>query len=75
MAILSPKKIIEHAKTITGDRFDSDLAKRLEIDKQSFPFCLRLLIIKTAMHKRIRFGCMNTANHNLNRLLDEAGLM
>lgn len=37
MNILTPEEIIEHVKTITGDRYDSDLAKRLGIKKQSFP--------------------------------------
>lgn len=37
MKILSPEKIIEQVKLVTGDRFDSDLAKRLGVDKQSFP--------------------------------------
>ncbi|ANV83487.1 hypothetical protein AWQ21_03285 [Picosynechococcus sp. PCC 7003] len=37
MDVLSPKEIIEQVKILTGDRFDSDLAKRLDIDKQSFP--------------------------------------
>lgn len=37
MNVLSPEKIIEQVKIVTGDRFDSDLAKRLNIDKQSFP--------------------------------------
>ncbi len=37
MKILAPEEIIEHVKSITGDRYDSDLAKRLGIDKQSFP--------------------------------------
>ncbi len=37
MNVLSPEEIIEQVKIITGDRFDSDLAKRLNIDKQSFP--------------------------------------
>jgi len=37
MNVLSPEEIIEQVKIITGDRFDSDLAKRLSIDKQSFP--------------------------------------
>lgn len=37
MEILSAKQIIEHVKALTGDRFDSDLAKRLGVDKQSLP--------------------------------------
>ena len=37
MKILSPEEIIEHVKSLTGDKFDSDLAKRLGINKQSFP--------------------------------------
>ncbi len=37
MNVLSPEEIIEQVKIVTGDRFDSDLAKRLNIDKQSFP--------------------------------------
>lgn len=37
MDVLSPQEIIEHIKAITGDRFDSDLATRLGVDKQSFP--------------------------------------
>lgn len=37
MNILTPEEIIEHVKSLTGDRYDSDLAKRLGIDKQSFP--------------------------------------
>jgi hypothetical protein len=37
MNILSPEEIIEQVKIVTGDRFDSDLARRLNIDKQSFP--------------------------------------
>ncbi len=37
MEVLSPQAIIERLKTITGDRFDSDLATRIGVDKQSFP--------------------------------------
>lgn len=37
MKILTPAEIIEHVKLITGDKYDSDLAKRLGIDKQSLP--------------------------------------
>jgi hypothetical protein len=37
MNILTPQEIIEQVKVLTGDKFDSDLAKRLEVDKQSFP--------------------------------------
>lgn len=37
MNILTPEEIIEHVKLITGDKYDSDLAKRLGVDKQSFP--------------------------------------
>lgn len=37
MELLSPQEIIERVKTITEDRFDSDLAARIGVDKQSFP--------------------------------------
>lgn len=37
MDTLTPEEIIGYVKTITGDRYDSDLARRLGIDKQSFP--------------------------------------
>lgn len=37
MKILSPEEIISQVKHVTGDRYDSDLAKRIGIDKQSFP--------------------------------------
>jgi len=37
MKILSPQQIIDQVKLITGDKFDSHLAKRLGVDKQSFP--------------------------------------
>lgn len=33
----TPEEIIEKVKLITGDRFDSDLATRLGVSKQSFP--------------------------------------
>ncbi len=35
--ILSSEEIIDQLKILTGDKFDSDLAKRLGVDKQSFP--------------------------------------
>lgn len=37
MKIYTPEEILEHVKVITGDRFDSDLAVRLGVNKQSFP--------------------------------------
>jgi hypothetical protein len=37
MDVLTPQEIIEQVKVLTGDKFDSDLAKRLGVDKQSFP--------------------------------------
>lgn len=37
MHTFTPEEIVKHLKSITGDKFDSDLAKRLEIDKQSIP--------------------------------------
>ena len=35
MKILTPEQILEQIKTITGDSFDNDLAKRLGVSKQS----------------------------------------
>ena len=35
MIVNTPADVIRTLKTITGDRFDSDLAKRLGVDKQS----------------------------------------
>jgi hypothetical protein len=37
MKIYTPEEILEQVKSITGDRFDSDLAARLGVSKQSFP--------------------------------------
>ncbi len=37
MKILTPEQIISQVKILTGDQFDSHLAKRLNVDKQSFP--------------------------------------
>lgn len=37
MRTYTPEEIIEQVKLITGDRFDSDLAARLQVSKQSFP--------------------------------------
>ena len=37
MKIYTPEEILDQVKSITGDRFDSDLAVRLGVSKQSFP--------------------------------------
>lgn len=37
MKFYTPEEIIERIKILTGDRFDSELADRLGINKQSFP--------------------------------------
>jgi len=37
MHIFTAIEIIAQVKLITGDKYDSDLAKRLNIDKQSIP--------------------------------------
>jgi hypothetical protein len=37
MQIYTPEEILEQVKALTGDRFDSDLASRLGVSKQSLP--------------------------------------
>ena len=61
MSLYTPEEIIEHLKSITGDRFDSELARRLDIDKQSIPQYKRkknsdiqLRIISLLINKIIR---------------------